>query len=79
MNIGTGEDLSIADLAQLVKEVVGFEGSISFDSTKPDGTMRKLLDVSKLHSMGWKHSIELKEGIALAYNDFLAKQEVVIL
>jgi GDP-L-fucose synthase len=78
VNIGTGEDLSIAELAQLVKEVTGFEGSIAFDATKPDGTLRKLLDVSKLHSMGWKHSIELKEGIALAYTDFLAKQEVEI-
>jgi GDP-L-fucose synthase len=78
VNIGTGEDLSIAELAQLVKEAVGFEGSISFDATKPDGTMRKLLDVSKLHSMGWKHTIDLKEGIALAYTDFLAKQEVEI-
>jgi GDP-L-fucose synthase len=79
VNIGTGEDLSIAALAQLVKEAVGFEGSIAFDATKHDGTMRKLLDVSKLHSMGWKHTIELKEGIALAYADFLAKQEVVTL
>jgi GDP-L-fucose synthase len=78
VNIGTGEDLSIADLAQLVKEAVGFEGSIAFDATKPDGTMRKLLDVSKLNSMGWKHTINLKEGIALAYADFLAKQEVEI-
>jgi GDP-L-fucose synthase len=78
VNIGTGEDLSIAQLAQLVKEAVRFEGSIAFDATKPDGTMRKLLDVSKLHSMGWKHTIDLKEGIALAYTDFLAKQEVEI-
>jgi GDP-L-fucose synthase len=78
VNIGTGEDLSIAALAQLVKEAVGFEGRLSFDATKPDGTLRKLLDVSKLHSMGWKHSIKLKEGIALAYADFLAKQEVEI-
>jgi GDP-L-fucose synthase len=78
VNIGTGEDLSIAELAQLVKQAVGFEGSIAFDATKPDGTMRKLLDVSKLHSMGWKHTIDLKEGIALAYADFLAKQEVEI-
>lgn len=77
VNIGTGEDLSIAELASLVKEATGFEGSVSFDSSKPDGTMRKLLDVSKLHSMGWKHTIELKEGIALAYADFLKKEALL--
>jgi GDP-L-fucose synthase len=71
VNIGTGKDLSIKDLAFLVKEVVGFEGNISFDASKPDGTPRKLLDVSKLHALGWMHKVELKEGIALAYQDFL--------
>lgn len=76
VNIGTGEDISIADLAHLVKETVGFEGSIEFDTSKPDGTPRKLMDVSKLHSQGWKHTIELKEGIALAYQDFISKQLV---
>lgn len=76
VNIGTGEDISIADLAQLVKETVGFEGTIEFDTSKPDGTPRKLMDVSKLHSQGWKHTIELKEGIALAYQDFISKQLV---
>ncbi|RYY32502.1 MAG: GDP-L-fucose synthase [Sphingobacteriaceae bacterium] len=76
VNIGTGEDISIADLAQLVKETVGFEGSIDFDTSKPDGTPRKLMDVNKLHSQGWKHTIELKEGIALAYQDFISKQLV---
>ena len=73
INIGTGEDLTIADLAATIKEIVGFEGKIVFDSTKPDGTPRKLMDVSKLHSIGWKHTIELKEGIKLAYQDFLKK------
>jgi GDP-L-fucose synthase len=71
INIGTGEDLSIAELANTIKEVVGFGGQLSFDSSKPDGTPRKLMDVSKLHNYGWKHRINLKEGIALAYADFL--------
>ena len=70
INIGTGEDLTIKDLALLVKDVVDFKGELVFDSTKPDGTPRKLMDVSKLHNLGWKHSINLPEGIALAYEDF---------
>lgn len=74
VNIGTGEDLSILELATLIKDIVGFEGKLVFDSSKPDGTPRKLMDVSKLHGLGWKHSIELKEGISMAYNDFLQKQ-----
>jgi GDP-L-fucose synthase len=76
VNIGTGEDLSIKELAELVKETVGYEGQITFDTSKPDGTPRKLMDVSKLHSKGWKHTIELHEGIKLAYQDFLNKQVV---
>jgi GDP-L-fucose synthase len=76
VNIGTGEDLSIKELAELVKQTVGFEGQIDFDTSKPDGTPRKLMDVSKLHSKGWKHTIELPQGISLAYKDFLSKQEV---
>lgn len=76
INIGTGEDLSIKDLATLIKKITGYEGEINFDTTKPDGTPRKLMDVSKLHSKGWKHKIELEEGIALAYQDFLQKQEI---
>lgn len=71
VNIGTGEDLSIGELAGLIKEIVGFEGKIVFDATKPDGTPRKLMDVTKLHTLGWRHKIELKEGITLAYQDFL--------
>jgi GDP-L-fucose synthase len=71
VNIGTGEDISIKDLALLVKKVLGYEGDITFDSTKPDGTPRKLMDVSKLHKLGWKHTIELEQGINLAYEDFL--------
>jgi GDP-L-fucose synthase len=71
INIGTGEDLTIKDLALLVKKVTGFEGTLAFDSSKPDGTPRKLMDVSKLHNLGWKHKVELEEGIKLAYLDFL--------
>ncbi|MFT3680261.1 MAG: GDP-L-fucose synthase [Ferruginibacter sp.] len=74
INIGSGEDLSIADLAMLIKKIVGFDGKIVFDSSKPDGTPRKLMDVSKLHNLGWKHKVELEEGIQLAYADFLKKQ-----
>ena len=71
INIGTGEDLTIKDLALLVKKVTGFEGELTFDSSKPDGTPRKLMDVSKLHNLGWKHEVELEQGIELAYQDFL--------
>lgn len=73
VNIGTGEDVTIKELAELVKETVGYQGAISFDTSKPDGTPRKLMDVSKLHGYGWKHTIELSEGIKLAYQDFLSK------
>ncbi len=72
INVGTGYDLSIKELAELVKEVIGYNGNIIFDTSKPDGTPRKLMDVTKLHNLGWKHTIELKEGIQLAYQDFLA-------
>jgi len=71
VNIGTGEDLSIRELAEIIKKIVHFEGTISNDTTKPDGTPRKLLDVSRLHSLGWKHSIKLKEGIENTYKWFL--------
>jgi GDP-L-fucose synthase len=74
LNIGTGEDLTIKDLASLVKKVIGYEGDITFDSTKPDGTPRKLMDVTKLHALGWKHKIELEEGIKMAYDDFLSRE-----
>lgn len=74
INIGTGSDLSIRDLALLIRDIVGYTGELKFDGTKPDGTPRKLMDVSKLHSLGWRHTIELSEGIALAYSDFLKKQ-----
>jgi GDP-L-fucose synthase len=73
INIGTGEDITIKDLALLVKKIIGFNGELIFDTSKPDGTPRKLMDVSKLHSKGWKHKVELEEGIKLAYQDFLSK------
>jgi len=73
INVGTGEDITIKDLALLIKEIIGYEGALKFDTSKPDGTPRKLMDVSKLHEKGWKHKIELKEGIQLAYQDFLQK------
>jgi GDP-L-fucose synthase len=71
VNIGWGKDISIKDLALLVKEVIGYKGELVFDHSKPDGTPRKLLDVSLLHSLGFEASIPLREGIADAYNDFL--------
>ncbi|WP_379088280.1 GDP-L-fucose synthase family protein [Pedobacter sp. UC225_65] len=74
INVGTGEDLTIKDLALLIQKVVGFEGELQFDSSKPDGTPRKLMDVSKLHALGWKHQIELEEGLKLAYQDYLSKR-----
>jgi GDP-L-fucose synthase len=71
VNIGTGEDITIRELADLVAEVVGYQGEIRWDTSKPDGTPRKLLDVSFLHSLGWKHKTSLKEGLRLTYQDFL--------
>jgi GDP-L-fucose synthase len=71
-NVGTGEDLTIRNLAEMVKDVVGFRGAIVFDSTKPDGTPRKLLDVSRIRSLGWRAKVALPDGIAMVYRDFLA-------
>jgi GDP-L-fucose synthase len=73
LNIGCGEDISINDLASLIARVVGYHGEISFDSGKPDGTPRKLLDVSKIRSLGWKPAVALEEGIQRTYRDFLEK------
>ena len=67
VNIGTGEDVAIGDLAQIIKEIVGYNGKIVYDSTKPDGTPRKWLDVTKIHQLGWKHSTGLMEGITKVY------------
>jgi GDP-L-fucose synthase len=71
VNIGTGKEVTIKELALLIKEVVGFKGELVFDETKPDGTPRKLLDVSKLTGLGWHYTTELKDGIAKTYDDFL--------
>jgi GDP-L-fucose synthase len=74
VNIGTGEEITIKDRALLVKDVVGFEGDIIFDASKPDGTPRKLMDSSRLHSLGWKHKTSLRDGLVKAYGYF--QQEV---
>ena len=71
INIGCGEDLTISELVEIIASIVGFEGKIKYDSTKPDGTPRKLLDVSRLKSLGWEPSISLEEGIKLAYDWYL--------
>ncbi|WP_290868600.1 GDP-L-fucose synthase [Aquabacterium sp.] len=73
VNIGTGSDVSIRELAETVKEVVGFQGTLSFDASKPDGTPRKLMDVSRLHALGWQARTGLKAGIERAYSDFLMR------
>ncbi|KAF5029343.1 GDP-L-fucose synthase [anaerobic digester metagenome] len=75
INIGTGSDITIRELAQLVKKVVGFTGDIYFDATHPDGTFRKLLDVSRLTQLGWKYSMPLEEGIRQAYHYYLNPQD----
>lgn len=69
INIGVGEDISIRELAELIKEIVGYEGELKFNTEKPDGTPRKLLDVSKLHSLGWQAKISLREGIQIVYGE----------
>ncbi|MEJ7560424.1 MAG: GDP-L-fucose synthase [Pedobacter sp.] len=71
LNIGTGHDLSISNLAKLIAAEVGFKGNIVYDTSKPDGTPRKLLDVSKINTIGWKHKTHISEGIKLSYQDFL--------
>ncbi|MDE6236495.1 MAG: NAD-dependent epimerase/dehydratase family protein, partial [Muribaculaceae bacterium] len=71
VNAGTGKELSIRALTELVAEVVGYEGKIEWDTTRPNGTPRKLLDVSKATALGWTYTTELKEGIRLSYEDFL--------
>ena len=78
VNVGCGTDLTIKDLALLIKQIVGYAGEIKHDLTKPDGTPRKLMDVSFLHSLGWKHTIELPEGIKMVYDDFKKKENVKV-
>lgn len=72
INVGTGEDLTIGELARVISEEVGFEGRIVYDTAKPDGTPRKLMDVSRLRAMGWSPQIGLKEGISSTYAWYLA-------
>jgi GDP-L-fucose synthase len=75
VNIGVGEDVTIRELAEMVKQVVGFEGEIAFDTSKPDGTFRKLMDVGKLSAMGWRATVELKTGINQAYRAYAKQRE----
>jgi GDP-L-fucose synthase len=75
VNIGSGEEVSIKHLAMLVKDAVGYNGELKFDTSKPDGTPRKLLDCAKLHSLGWKHKIAIKDGLKTAYEDFRGRWE----
>ncbi len=70
-NVGTGEDLTIKELALMIQKVIGHTGELIWDSSKPDGTPRKLMDISKMHSLGWKHKVELEEGIQKTYDWFL--------
>lgn len=74
INIGTGKELSIKEVATLIQEKIGFDGELVFDASKPDGTLRKLTDVSKLHALGWHHKIEIAEGVEFLYNWYLDKQ-----
>jgi GDP-L-fucose synthase len=71
--VGTGEDVEIRELAEIIKKVVGYEGEIVNDTTKPDGTPRKLLDVTRLHNLGWKHKVELEKGIRRVYEWYTSK------
>jgi len=74
INIGTGEDLTITELVETIKKVIGFNGKIQYDITKPDGTPRKLMDVSRLHKLGWKHTTSLEEGIKKTYRWYLENE-----
>jgi len=78
INIGTGKEISIKELAEMIKSVIGFKGELIFNSNKPDGTMRKLTDVTKLNNLGWKHRVELNEGIQKAYIWYVRNKEISI-
>jgi GDP-L-fucose synthase len=73
MNIGVGHDLTIRELAETVADVVGYQGTLEFDASKPDGTPRKLMDVGRLNAMGWRATTGMREGLAAAYRDFMAE------
>jgi GDP-L-fucose synthase len=77
LNIGTGEDLTIAEFARLVAEVVGFRGKLEFDTTRPDGAPRKLLDVSRINALGWRATTPLRDGLARMYADFVARYPAI--
>ena len=76
VNVGTGEDCTISELAELIREVVGFKGSVEFDPSRPDGTPQKLVDVSRIQSLGWRHKTPLHEGLKKTYQDFLTNEEL---
>lgn len=73
VNIGCGEDLTIRELAEIIADIVGFKGQLTFDTSKPDGTIRKVMDVSLINRLGWSHKMTLREGIVLSYRDMLSK------
>ncbi|CAG5073556.1 GDP-L-fucose synthase [Dyadobacter sp. CECT 9623] len=75
VNVGVGADVTIKSLAEMIRDIVGYDGGINWNTDKPDGTPRKLMDVGKLHGLGWKHRIELEDGIRVTYQDFLQKRE----
>ena len=77
VNIGTGEDIRIKELAETIKALTGFEGEIVWNTSQPDGTPRKLLDVTRLHSLGWKHKTTLLEGLKLTYKNYIDQLELV--
>ncbi len=78
VNVGTGEDVTIRELAEMVQEVVGYEGNLRWNTERPDGTPRKLMDVSRLHNLGWKHTTDLRQGLELTYQDFLANEVLYV-
>jgi len=75
--VGTGEDLTIKELAETIQKIVGHQGEIIWDNSKPDGTPRKLMDISEMHALGWKHKVNLEEGIQQTYKWFLENVDVV--
>ena len=77
INLGTGVDISIRELAEKIKNIVGFQGAFVYDRDKPDGTMQKLTDVTRLNNLGWRHKISLDEGLKLMYTSYLERQQLV--
>jgi GDP-L-fucose synthase len=75
INLGTGKDVTIREMAEIMKQVVGYKGKLTFDSTKPDGAPRKLINISLLSNIGWKYSVDLKDGLAKTYNWYLENCE----